>query len=551
MRTILVFILCFFVGNVFAAKDSTCLFLVTFKDKKTTTYSLNQPGQFLTAKAIARRVKHNVPVDSLDIPVSEAYIDSVLNTGLIMRSTVRWFNAIVVLAPDSASIYSLNSKSFVKSIKYIGKELSKSRNNSKVATNNNTSIDLGVKSLNYGQSYKQISMIGGDLLHDAGYMGEGIDIAILDAGFYNADNVKQLSHLFANNQIKGTHNFVDNKSDVYRISSGSHGEMVLSIMASLADGDIVGGAPRANYWLLRTEKAENEYISEEYYWAAGAAYADSVGADIINSSLGYTTFDEAWMNHTYADLDGKTAPSSIAATIAARKGILVANSAGNDGNKPWRYIGVPADADSILSIGAVDAQKERASFSSIGNTKDRRIKPDVDAMGQSTFVVSTAGSTMAGSGTSFSSPLIASLSACLLQANPSATNMQMMDAIKKSASQYNTPDSLLGYGIPNYNLANLILKNLNVPKQQASNLINVYPNPFNERLSVLYYSADSQQVVLNVYDVLGAVVYNRTMSLKPNAYYKWDVESIGWNVGLYVVKLFSEEKELFSAKVVK
>ena len=551
LRYIYTIIIFLFIGECFASNDSTCLFLITFKDKKATTYNINNPSSFLSAKALARRTKMKIGIDTLDLPVPKQYIDSVLIKGLVYRTSVRWFNSIVVIAPDSASAYNVQSLPFVKSVKYVGKDKAKQKRT--VGENEESNYISGMpdKISNYGQTYNQISMLRGDLMHDQGYLGEGIDIAILDAGFLHANSVKQLAHLFANNQVLGTYNIAENKTDVYNVPTGSHGEMVLSIMASFSDGDMIGGAPNANYWLFRTEVATGEYIVEEYYWAAGAAYADSVGASIISSSLGYTTFDDASMNHSFNTLDGRTAPGSIAATIASRKGVVVVNSAGNEGNSAWRRIGVPADADSILAIGAVDAQRVKAGFSSVGNTKDGRIKPDVDAMGLNTTVASTSSVTMQGNGTSFSCPLIASLLATLIQANPNATNMQIIDALKKSASQYNNPDSLLGFGIPNFNLANLFLKNLNITKQTNSNLISIFPNPIKDNFSALYFSADSQNVVLLVSDTSGKIISKRELSIKPNGYYKWDFDSSLWRSGLYMVRLYSGKTELFSAKVVK
>ena len=537
-------------SSLLVSAQTNYLFLVSFKDKSTTEYSLSNPTSFLSQKAIERRTKIGIGIDSLDLPVSSACIDSVLNRGFSLKCKVKWFNSIVISTLDSSSVSQLLTMNLVKSVQFVGYITSQKNNSEKKSkesvSNNKSSL------MDYGDAYTQINMLGGDLMHDLGYKGEGVLIAVLDAGFLNANNVEQLSHLFENNRVKGTWNFVDNTSNVYQVYSGSHGTNVLSIISGYSPGNIIGAAPNADFLLLRTENGDSEYIVEEYNWAAGAAYADSAGADVINSSLGYTTFQDTSMDHSYSDMNGKVAPSSIAATIAARKGIIVCNSAGNDGSKSWRYIGAPADADSILTVGAVDSERNYASFSSIGKSFDGRVKPDVTAMGKLTTTVTPYGDVIKGNGTSFSSPLIAGLSACLVQSHPTLTNFQIMDAIKKSASQFSAPDEKYGYGIPNFNFANLLLNNIIIEKQNSTNLVNVFPNPFDDKLNVLYFSADTQMIIIELVDSKGVMVYSETKNIKQNSYNYWSLTSLNnCQSGVYFLKIIEENERVVTTKLVK
>ncbi len=260
---------------------------------------------------------------------------------------------------------------------------------------------------------------------------------------------------------------------------------VLSTMAGNVPGLLVGTAPGASYWLLRSEDAGSEYVVEEDNWIAAAEYADSVGADVINSSLGYTDYDDNNQSYTYADMDGNTARVTRGADIAASKGILVVNSAGNSGNNFWRYIGAPADADSIITVGAVNSLGIIASFSSLGPTSDGRVKPTVCGQGEGTYVVSSADGVYPGNGTSFSSPVMAGAVTCLWQANPSFNNMELIDAIKRSASRYSSPDSLYGYGIPNMAVAHMVLSGQELPTSDNENFMMANPNPFTEEIDVI------------------------------------------------------------------
>jgi hypothetical protein len=253
-------------------------------------------------------------------------------------------------------------------------------------------------------------------------------------------------------------------------------------MGGYDEGNIVGTAPKASYYLLKTENDTAENRKEEDNWVAGAEYADSVGAQVINTSLGYSVFDDPSENYTYQDMDGRTTIIAQGAVWAARKGIIVCASAGNEGGSSWRYITSPADADSILTMGAVDNSGNRAGFSSVGPSADGRIKPDVMALGAGAGLIYNGGFPGFGNGTSFSSPIIAGMVACLWQSIPNRTNQEIIQMVRESADNFSTPDSLYGYGIPNFTSA---LDNvISVPENpRFSPTVKVYPNPFKGRLT--------------------------------------------------------------------
>jgi subtilisin family serine protease len=374
-----------------------------------------------------------------------------------------------------------------------------------------------MSAFDYGFGYTQIHMLGGDLMHEMGYRGQGKVIAILDAGFLNANTLSVFDSIWQNNQVLGTHDFV--RGGDIQFDEHVHGAMVLSCMAANSPGQLIGTAPKASYWLLRSEDGATEYIIEEYNWVSAAEYADSVGADIINSSLGYTEFDDPALNHTYADMDGNTAVCTRGADMAARKGILVVNSLGNEGSSQWYYLSAPSDGDSVMGIGAVDGSGVYASFSSHGPSYDGRVKPDVVAQGSGVAIVDPySGSITFGGGTSFSSPITAGMVACLWQANPSLNNMQIAQAIKQSASQYENPDDMLGYGIPDYVLANNILTVISGPEGNPG-IFDIYPNPFADTFTIDLTAMEDQSNLnkglcrVDISDLTGRIIGSQLISL--------------------------------------
>jgi subtilisin family serine protease len=320
-------------------------------------------------------------------------------------------------------------------------------------------------------------------------------------------------------------------------------------MAAFTSASMIGTAPFASYYLLRSEVDSSEQIMEEYSWVAAIEFADSAGADVVTSSLGYTQFDDASQSHTIADLNGRTSVASRSATMAARRGMIVCVAAGNEGSNSWRKITIPSDADSILCVGAVDAQGNYASFSSQGYSADGRVKPDVMSQGLNSTVVSSGnGAVITSSGTSFATPILAGLAACLRQGNPTKTNMQIIAAIKQSATQFTSPDSLMGYGIPDFCQADLILKG------NASTQIFVYPTVFGNQSSLYIVGSQDYKLTLGLYDIQGRLLMSEPATILADNGYKQVIQIPSTDVlpsGMYIIKISSDKGETWIRKLIK
>lgn len=527
---------------------------ITFSDKNASPYAIDQPSRFLSDKSIARRQKQNIPITTSDLPVNPNYINEIKALGVTVLKQSKWLNAILVNALDISAIGNL---SYVKEIKLITTTLTSStiskfdmENSAQAIPLERSGIVPSPSVLNYGPSFFQANQIGVDCLHDLGYQGQGMTIAVLDAGFYKVDSLPVFDSLRVNNQLLGTHDFVTGGTMVYE--DHNHGMCVLSCMGGNLPGSLVGTAPKAKYWLLRTENAGTETLQEEVNWLAGAEFADSVGADIINSSLGYVDFDNPADDHSYSDLDGNTTIVTKAADMAASKGIFVVSSAGNSGGPPWYKITAPADADSILTVGAVDSAGIIGSFSSRGLSFDGRIKPNTVARGVKATVASPAGGVFKQSGTSFSSPITAGAVACLWQANSAKTNMEILDAIQQSASQYATPDSIMGYGIPNFCIASMLLSGIDVHQWNAEDKLNVYPNPFNTNFEISFYSDKKQRLQFEMYDVSGRRIFKEELkTVNANSYTMFNsTDGEVLSAGVYILRVITSDK-IYYKKLVK
>ena len=434
-------------------------YAVYFTDKNNCGYDINNPEKFLSSKAIERRKKFNIPITEQDLPVTQKYVDSLKSMGLKVIEVSRWLNCAIVVDTDSTNLAKIKALSFVRpkpkplQKNYTYKKLKRKR----------VKIKKTLKDkYNYGQAENQVKMLDVNQLHDLGFDGKGITIAIFDAGFWNVDKISFFDSLWANHRILGWYDFVDQDTTLF--DTGEHGTMVLSTIAAYKNGEFVGTAPQASFYLFRTENEHSEYPIEEYNYVCAAEKADSLGVDVIHSSLGYTHFDNNKMSYSYKDLNGNTGISTIGADIAASKGIIVTVSAGNEGDNKWRYISVPADGDSVLSVGAVDANGRYAYFSSAGPTYDGRIKPDVMAEGLGVSVVGRDDYVKFSAGTSFSGPIIAGCMACLRQAFPDNTNIELMNAVRQTASNAKKPNNFYGYGIPDFYKAYLLLMKQNSKK---------------------------------------------------------------------------------------
>jgi subtilisin family serine protease len=436
-----------------SANRSYC-FRLYLKDKGETSFRISSPEAFLSPESIERRMLREVFVDDSDFPISRAYIDELVATGVSPVVQSKWMRTVVVESQDSAVAERLKAIPFVDSLTCVWSGSGRqdvfpcsADGDTAVFTSTGESLENP-----YGYAGNQLEMLNGLRLHAAGYRGKGLRIALIDAGFMNVDRISA----FASINLLGSLNITFPGRSVFR--EDDHGTKVLSCIAANLPGIMIGSAPEASYLLIKSEDTRGEYPLEEDLWAAAVEYADSVGIDIISSSLGYFRFDSMPDYYTRADLNGRTAFVSHVADIAARKGILLVSSAGNEGNSEWEKISFPADVPDILTVGSINAEKEKSSFSSIGMTADYRIKPDVVALGTRVCVIDSSGRIQHTNGTSFSTPIVAGLAACLWQAFPLLKNTELIKLIKESSNQYQQPDAQLGYGIPDmfnaYNKAN-------------------------------------------------------------------------------------------------
>lgn len=500
-RKLILLLVGMLIAGIALPQDAPPTYWLKLKDKKGTPYRIDRPQEFLSERAIVRRIKQQIPVEETDLPVSPVYLDSLEQLGLEIVHSSKWLNGVTVRTADTSLIESIASLDFVESV-----ELTKPGNILKRAENkfkleNRADYPLS----HYGKSYAQLKQLNGQYLHNQGFRGKGIHVAILDAGFWQVDQIAAFDSLRNSGRLLGTRDFVDPGADFYE--QNSHGMSVLSTMGGNIPGLLVGTSPDASFYLFRTEDAYSEYPIEEDNWVAAAELADSMGVDVINSSLGYTEFDDSTMNHTYADMDGVTTRVTQGANMAFKKGILVVASAGNEGNTRWKYIASPSDGENVLSVAAVDSLGNRAAFSSVGPAWGGAVKPNVAAVGRLTFLVNAKGEPGPSNGTSFSSPVMAGMSACLWQANPRATVKQLKLAIEQSSSQYLTPDSLLGYGIPDFQQADRFLKSLDNHPDTDSKWI-IWPNPFTDYVFIRNFEPGlSGNYHVQIYNLQGVCLW--------------------------------------------
>lgn len=493
------FILIWVWGTAFAQYPAK--YWIQFKDKANSSYSVNKPEEFLSPRAIEKRARFNIPITEEDLPVNSHYIAEVLkiDSGIVLFTKSKWHNAITVYAQDSFIMDKIMKLPFVKTcertISMEEPELFQDINFSYQSRGEVTTSNSWKSDFKYGKSEEQIRLNNIHWLHRMGYLGDNMVMMVMDAGFHNSDTLRYFNLLREENRLLGVRNFVELGVNPFR--KASHGTMVLSCIASYIPGELVGSAPKISVYLAKTEDDRSENKVEEDNWVAGVEWADSLGVDLLNSSLGYTKFDDSTHKRIYQDLTGKVSRASQAATIAARKGLLICNSAGNEGSKKWHYIGCPADAEGILSVGATDVYGNRAPFSSYGPTADGRIKPDVLATGYNTYVANPRSKTIQSNGTSFSSPVLAGMAACLWQAFPEKSNMEIMNAIRQSGDNATTPNDTMGYGIADFLKAYNILKynNLNYHNPDNSIIIQLSDYDFKGKTISFIIISKSEQVI--------------------------------------------------------
>ena len=502
-----------------AAQGTVRRHLVYFRDKAGTPFSVAQPQAFLSARAVARRTRQGIAVLPRDLPVTPAYVAQVraVSGGPQVLYTSRWFNAAVVSC-DSVTLARIAALPAVRGAATLNRSF---RPVAPASAPVQVPVVVAARSIQatraqYGSAYRQNQQIGALAMHDAGFRGEGMQIAVFDAGFPGVDQISALQPLFQSQRLLGTRNFVDGGTSVYL--RNSHGTNCLSAMAGNQNDFYIGTAPKAAYRLFITEDVDSEHPVEEANWLAAAEYADSAGVDVISSSLGYTDFDKPSTSYTYADMNGRTAISSRAAAVAARVGMVVVSAAGNEGNKAWHYISAPADADSIMSVGAVDSLGNHAGFSSYGPSADGRIKPTLSAMGVASAVLAPSGMAFRGSGTSYACPVLAGMVAGFWQANPTLTAQQVIAALRSTASQANAPDNTLGYGIPNfvaaYNQLHPTAPLATLAGTAGAGALALFPNPSGDGplTLVLPVALQGQALQVRVLDARGAVVARQLVS---------------------------------------
>lgn len=431
------------------------IYRYTLKDKAATNYTLDKPQRFLSQKSLERRQRQGVAIDSTDLPVCRAYIKLFDVRGTKIVGTSKWQNTVLVQSNDSLLLDKLSQQDIVRHAKCVFVAPDSIEEPDDIRWNVHEDFNRwdSVKNDPYGMARGQIEMLNGTKLHELDYTGRGMTIAVIDGGFQNYDRIPA----FKETHIVGTRNFVPARIDkVLQVCERGpfhaidHGTKVLSALAANAPEVHIGTAPDADYWLLRSEANQIEQPIEEDLWAMAVETADSVGADIISSSLGYYAYDEGRGNYRLQDLNGHTAFISYEASMLAGKGIVLCNSAGNSGMGQWKKIGVPADAPDIITVGAIDRDKRLASFSSIGPSQDGRIKPDIMAQGAPAALISGRGTLVHDMGTSFSTPIVSGLVACLWQALPNKNAREIIQLVRESASQYNEPTNIFGYGIPDF-----------------------------------------------------------------------------------------------------
>ena len=438
MRKLISFLAIALLATGASAEQDTLKYRISLKDKAATEYSLKKPEKYLSAKAIERRRKQNLPIDSTDLPVCRKYIDEIRKQGVKIVVTGKWDNFVTVSCNDTTLIDRIAALPFVLSTEKVW--ISPGAGKPSMATERDSVLNqptIHPDSI-YGRAITQIQMSNGDKLHEAGFKGQGMTIAVIDAGFHNVDKITAMQNI----RILGTKDFVNQQADIF--AESSHGMSVLSCIGMNRPDIMTGTAPEASFWLLRSEDEYSEHLVEQDYWSAAVEFADSVGVDVINTSLGYYSFDDKSKNYKYRDLDGRHALMSRQASHIADKGMILVCSAGNSGAGSWKKITPPGDADNVLTVGAIDKRAVLATFSSVGNTADHRVKPDVVAVGVGSDVIRTDGNQGRANGTSFSSPIMCGL----WQACPTLTAKEVIELVRRSGDRAGFPDNIYGYGVP-------------------------------------------------------------------------------------------------------
>lgn len=526
--------------------------IVKFRDKAGTPHTLSNPTTYLSARAITRRTKYNIGIDSTDLPITPRYLDSIrLIPNVTLLNSSKWLNQVAILTTDPAALIKINSYPFVQSVSPVAPRFFTTNPGRKFEKETIEPISSPAagrasnQNLDYGQTFSQINIHNGQHLHNLGFQGEGMILAMLDGGFFTYKTNIVFDSIRINNQILGEWDFVDNNQNTDEASA--HGMNCLSIIAANRPGIMVGSAPHTKFWLFRTEDVLSEYPVEEQNWVAAAEFSDSAGVDVISSSLGYQDFDDPTFDHLYPQRDGNTAIVTIGADLAAKKGMIVMNSAGNYGGLPdqRKYISCPADGDSVVAVGAVNTAGVIAGFSSWGPNSAGKLKPNIVSVGWGTTVASTSGTPTSGNGTSFSNPNIAGLITCLWGAFPEFSNMKVIDAVQRSSHKYNNYDQHYGYGIPDMRKAYYILKTDRSQQQFGGpGWFKATPDPFTDQIDVSFIADDEGEVKLYLKNITGTKIDSTTFTVDSLDYKTHQFLNLGpLPAGFYYVQYKSIGKD--------
>ena len=514
---------------------------VIFADKENVEASLADPILIMTQEAIDRKTLQGTPIDERDVPINENYVTQIKNaSGITVLSKSKWMNCVYIIGSQS-NIEALLDLPFVTNVEYADTSLNLFPG---APIENKFALEEANQRINYnyGSAANQIEMLSGDYLHELDYTGEGMIVAVLDAGFPSIDTNPGFQKMRDENRILGTYDFEARTENVDGTSS--HGFNTSSDIGGFLQDEFVGTAPQASFYFFVTEYTPTETPAEEAWWVEALERSDSLGVDVVNTSLGYRVFDNPNYDYSYEDLNGQTTFSARGANIAFDKGMILVTSAGNGGNTSFPTVGTPGDSPGTLTVGAVSSNGNYASFSSIGPTVDGRIKPDVMAQGASAAVISTSGGVDFSSGTSFSSPIMAGVVTCLWQARLQTPNGTIMQIIRESANLYNNPTDEMGYGIPNFEDAYAALQQLGLEDEFLMSNFALYPNPVTSKINISF-PEEISNATFTIYSILGNKVLSTEISRSLNS-----VNMEALNSGMYIASINSNNKQI-SFKIIK
>ncbi|MCO6498025.1 MAG: S8 family serine peptidase [Chitinophagaceae bacterium] len=557
MRYIFSLVIAFIFLSMPGQSQPATQYLIKLKNKTGTPFSIDRPQEFLSQRAIERRQKQGIAIVENDLPVNPAYLDSIASVeNVTVKNVSKWLNQVCIVTSDVTALDRIAQFTFVQGAQRVLRQgLFPSVMRPKLDLDLKDAREVtgvrGMTSLDYGLSEKQVTIHKGDFLHDKGFTGRGVLISIIDAGYTNYMTLPAFDSIRLNGRILDTYDFVANKVSVN--DAHNHGMQCLSIMAANVPGQMIGTAPGASYLLYRSEDGGYESPAEEQYWIAAAERSDSAGADVVTTSLGYTTFNNPAFDYTYNDMNGTTTIISRGAAIAASKGMIMLVAAGNDGNKSWHYIGTPADAFGVLTVGAVDVNGDPGAFSSYGPSSDGRQKPEVSSVGVATYVQGPSGNFQSGNGTSFATPNLAGLVACLWQAFPEFTSQEIMDVVIRSSNRYSNPDFKMGYGIPDFETAYNSLDRERTRRMaekvlDGNNLV-IFPNPVNSLARIVLKPQSTGEFSIALYDMSGRLFFRQKQTLTAG-----EVRIIPFSkntlvAGIYILKI-QNGSEQYSRKIV-